>query len=234
MLYGEVACSKAVPQWRLKNTSHSRKHKYLRKIYRKCRLKKKLQQTHTRSQVRHLCIRVLPRGAHLSWVYSWIFPSCQVQLGQCSLYLPAITFIKINTTQESLGSDWMKQTEHENRSKLKLNSPKRVVQPIHSCWALLAVSAAAQRSNRHSEKPGGPQKSWEALQQHEGAQCEDNPINSQGCRASCHLQLSPGPRDWLSSPVYSEAALQCWGNIGAHFALLQLPSTSSLMLRPNA
>lgn len=40
MLYGEVACSKAVPQWRLKDTSLPRKHKCLRKMYRKYRLKK--------------------------------------------------------------------------------------------------------------------------------------------------------------------------------------------------
>ena len=98
-------------------------------------------------------------------------------------------------------------------------------------------SSSNKGSNRHSEKPGGPQKSWRALQLHQGAQREkthppNNPTGPQGCWASCYLQLSPGPRDQLASPVWGEATLQCWGCSEAGLAPLWLPSISSLMLGP--
>lgn len=85
------------------------------------------------------------------------------------------------------------------------------------------------------EKPGGPQKSWRALQPHQRAQHEkthhpNNPISSQGCWVSCHLQLSPGPRDGLASLAWEEAALCHWGCSRASLALLWLLSTSLPML----
>lgn len=195
------------------------------KMYRKCRLKKKLWQIPTRSQVRHLgideeptCPASVPESSH----------DVRDSLGDAvSTHLHRL--YQGNTTQEPLGSEWLKQTQQKNRSKLTLSfSEKGCATSSFLLGSGLCICSSskkqqthwgARRSSKKLESPAATWRStvWGQHLQLTGVEGQLPPL-AQPCPQGLAFLSSVQPscsavlREQWGTPC-PPSAHQCWGTM---------------------